>query len=340
VSPQAGIVPITNATLQLQVTVHSDVKGPAQGEVRLDLPAGWTSEPKVAQFSTGMDGDERIVDFRVTPKSVETKPYSITAVAKYNGQEYKQGFHDAGYVGLRPYPYYRDASYRTTGVDVKVAPGLKVGYIMGTGDDVPESLGDVGVHVNLLSPQDITSADLSSYDAIVLGIRAYAERPELRTSSSRLLDYVRNGGIVVVQYQTPEYDHNYGPYPLTLSSDPEKVVEEDCKVNLLVPNDPLLTWPNKITEADFNGWVEERGHDFMRSWDSHYVALTEMHDVDQDPQKGGLLYTHYGKGAYIYMSFAFYRQMPEGIPGSFRIMANLISVRKNPSFQAAVSEAK
>ena len=340
VSPQAGIVPITNATLQLQVTVHSDVKGPAQGEVRLDLPAGWTSEPKVAQFSTGMDGDERIVDFRVTPKSVETKPYSITAVAKYNGQEYKQGFHDAGYVGLRPYPYYRDASYRTTGVDVKVAPGLKVGYIMGTGDDVPESLGDVGVHVNLLSPQDITSADLSSYDAIVLGIRAYAERPELKTSSSRLLDYVRNGGIVVVQYQTPEYDHNYGPYPLTLSSDPEKVVEEDCKVNLLVPNDPLLTWPNKITEADFNGWVEERGHDFMRSWDSHYVALTEMHDVDQDPQKGGLLYAHYGKGAYIYMSFAFYRQMPEGIPGSFRIMANLISVRKNPSFQAAVSEAK
>ena len=340
VSPQAGIVPITNATLQLQVTVHSDVKGPAQGEVRLDLPAGWTSEPKVAQFATGMDGDERIVDFRVTPKSVETKPYSITAVAKYNGQEYKQGFHDAGYVGLRPYPYYRDASYRTTGVDVKVAPGLKVGYIMGTGDDVPESLGDVGVHVNLLSPQDITSADLSSYDAIVLGIRAYAERPELKTSSSRLLDYVRNGGIVVVQYQTPEYDHNYGPYPLTLSSDPEKVVEEDCKVNLLVPNDPLLTWPNKITEADFNGWVEERGHDFMRSWDSHYVALTEMHDVDQDPQKGGLLYAHYGKGAYIYMSFAFYRQMPEGIPGSFRIMANLISVRKNPSFQAAVSEAK
>ena len=339
-SPQAGIVPITNATLQLQVTVHSDVKGPAQGEVRLDLPAGWTSEPKVAQFATGMDGDERIVDFRVTPKSVETKPYTITAVAKYNGQEYKQGFHDAGYVGLRPYPYYRDSSYRTTGVDVKVAPGLKVGYIMGTGDDVPESLGDVGVHVNLLSPQDITSADLSSYDAIVLGIRAYAERPELKTSSSRLLDYVRNGGIVVVQYQTPEYDHNYGPYPLTLSSDPEKVVEEDCKVNLLVPNDPLLTWPNKITVADFNGWVEERGHDFMRSWDSHYIALTEMHDVDQDPQKGGLLYAHYGRGAYIYMSFAFYRQMPEGIPGSFRIMANLISLRKNPSFQAAAAEAK
>jgi LmbE family N-acetylglucosaminyl deacetylase len=340
VSPQAGIVPLSNATLQLQVTVHSDIKGPAQGQVRLDLPAGWTSEPKVAQFATGMDGDERIVDFRVTPKSVETKPYTITAVAEYNGQEYKQGFHDAGYVGLRPYPYYRDATYRTTGVDVKVAPGLKVGYIMGTGDDVPESLADVGVHVNLVSQQDIVSADLSSYDAIVLGIRAYAARPELKTSSSRLLEYVKNGGIVVVQYQTPEYDHNYGPYPLTLSSDSEKVVEEDSKVSLLVPNDPLLNWPNKITETDFTGWVEERGHDFMRSWDPHYVALTEMHDVDQDPQKGGLLYARYGRGAYIYMSFAFYREMPEGVPGSFRIMSNLISLRKNPSFQAAATDTK
>ncbi len=340
VSPQAGIVPLSNATLQLQVTIHSDVKGPAKGQVRLDLPAGWISEPKVAQFATGMDGDERIVDFKVAPKSVETKPYTITAVAEYDGREYKQGFRDAGYVGLRPYPYYRDATYRTAGVDVKVAPGLKVGYIMGTGDDVPESLADIGVHVNLLSRQDVVSADLSSYDAIVLGIRAYAARPELKTSSSRLLEYVKNGGVVVVQYQTPEYDHNYGPYPLTLSSDPEKVVEEDSKVSLLVPNDPLLSWPNKITETDFTGWVEERGHDFMRSWDSHYVALTEMHDVDQDPQKGGLLYARYGKGAYIYTSFAFYREMPEGVPGSFRIMSNLISHRKNPSFQAATADTK
>jgi hypothetical protein len=206
---------------------------------------------------------------------------------------------------------------------------------MGTGDDVPESLENVGVHVHLLSPQDVSSADLSSYDAIVLGIRAYAARPELKTSNSRLLDYVKNGGVVVVQYQTQEYDHNYGPYPLTLSGDPEKVVEEDNKVTLLAPNDPVMSWPNKINEADFDGWVEERGHGFMRTWDSHYVALTEMHDVDQDPQKGGLLYTRYGNGAYVYMAYAFFREMPEGVPGSFRIMSNLISLRKNAAFREA-----
>jgi len=332
VSPEAGIVPIGNAILQLQVTVHNNVNGPAKGTVRLDLPAGWTSQPGVAEFATTMDGDERIVSFHVTPKSVEAKPYSITAVAEYDGKQYRQGFHDVGYVGLRPYPYYRDAAMRTTGVDVKVAPGLKVGYIMGTGDDIPSSLQDVDVHVIQLSPRDVATADLSSYDAIVLGIRAYAARPELKTSNSRLLEYVKKGGVVIVQYQTGEYDHDYGPYPLSLSGDPEKVVEEDSKVTLLAPTDPLLNWPNKITEGDFNGWVEERGHGFIRTWDPHYIALTEMHDVDQAPQKGGLLYAHYGSGAYIYTAYAFFRQMPEGVPGSFRIMSNLISLRKNPGF--------
>jgi hypothetical protein len=165
----------------------------------------------------------------------------------------------------------------------------------------------------------------------VLGIRAYAARPELKASNNRLLDYTKNGGTVIVQYQTGEYDHNYAPYPLSLSSDPEKVVEEDGEVSILSPNDPLLSWPNKITLADFQNWVEERGHGFIKTWDSHYIAPTEMHDAGQDPQKGGLLYTSYGKGTYIYVSYAFFRQMPDGVPGAFRIMANLVSTGKNPS---------
>jgi len=202
---------------------------------------------------------------------------------------------------------------------------------MGTGDDVAASLEYLGIHPVILSPEDIARGDLSQYDAIVLGIRAYAARPELKTFNNRLLDYVKNGGTVIVQYQTQEYDHNYGPYPLTLSGDPEKVVEEDNKVTILTPNDPVLNWPNKITAADFDNWVEERGHGFMRQWDSHYIPLTEMHDKDQDPQKGGLLYARYGKGAYVYMSYAFFRQMPDGVPGSFRIMANLLSMAKNPA---------
>ena len=340
VSPQAGVVPIGNATLHLQVTVHSSAKGPASGTVKLDLPAGWTSEPASAPFNTEAYNDERIVNFQITPKSVAAKPYSITAVAQSGGQEYKQGFEMAGYVGLRPYPFYRPSTYQTTGVDLKVAPGLKIAYIMGTGDDVPASLEDIGIHVTMLSPQDVTTADLSSYDAIVLGIRTYSARPELARSNARLLNYAKAGGVVIVQYQSTEFNGNFAPYPFTLGGNGERVVEEDSKVDILAPNDPVLNWPNHIGQADFTGWVEERGHGFPASWDPQFVALTEMHDAGQDPQKGGLLYAHYGKGAYVYMAYAFFRQMPEGVPGSFRIMANLLSLGKNAQFKQGAVAAK
>ena len=329
VTPQAGIVPLTSDGLDLTIKLHSTVEGPAAGTVHLDLPEGWHSEPASANFATKREGEDLNLSFHVKPNSVEQKPYTITAVADYNGEKYTQGFETVGYSGIRPYPFYRPSTYRTSGVDVKTAPGLKVAYIMGSGDDVGSSLEDLGIHPIYLSPQDIATGNLSQYDAIVLGIRAYI-RPELKTYNNRLLDYVKNGGTVIVQYQTQEFDHNYGPYSLTLSADPEKVVEEDCQVQILRPEDPVLNWPNKITTADFNNWVEERGHGFMHDWDPHYIALTEMHDTDQDPQKGGLLYTHYGKGYYAYMAYAFFRQMPDGVPGSFRIMANLISMGKNP----------
>jgi hypothetical protein len=337
VDPHAGVVPLANAVMHLQVTVRSSVKGPARGEVHLDLPAGWHARPEVAPFSVASDGDQEAISFEVTPAAVKAEPYTITAVANYNGQTFRQGFTNTGYPGIRPYPSYREASFRTTGVDLKIAPGLKVAYVAGTGDEVASSLQDLGINVTFLSPQDIASGDLSGFDAIVLGIRAYAARPELKTSNNRILDYVHNGGTVIVQYQTPEYDHNYGPYPLSISADPEKVVEEDNKV-VLQSADPILNFPNKITDADFNGWVEERGHGFARTWAPEYKAPTEMHDVDQDPQHGGLLYASYGKGTYIYLAFAFFRQMPDGVPGSFRIMANLLSAGKNPQLTAAVAK--
>lgn len=339
VSPYAGVVALKSSGIDLHVELHSSVKGPAKGTIRLDLPSGWKSTPEVANFATMREGEDQNLTFHVQPQQVQTRPYTITAVAEFNSEKFTQGFQTVGYPGLRPYPHYRPAVYRTTGVDVKTAPNLNIGYVMGTGDDVASSLEDIGIHPTMLSASEIASSDLSHYDAIVLGIRAYAARPELKTFNNRLLEYVHNGGTVVVQYQTQEYDHNYGPYPLTLSSDPEKVVEEDNKVQILAPNDPVLNWPNKITTADFDHWVEERGHGFMRSWDPHYIALTEMHDTDQDPQKGGLLYARYGKGAYVYLSYAFFRQMPEGVPGSFRIMANLLSMAKNPDLALGKEEA-
>ena len=330
VSPNAGVIPLSNTSLHLQVTVHSSVKGPAKGGVRLQLPPGWHSQPETAPFAIASDGDEEVISFTVTPTAVKPQPYTITAVADYNGQQYNSGFHTTGYPGLRPYPYYTDAAYRTSGVDLKVAPHLKVGYVAGTGDEVAQSLQDIGINVTYLSPQDISSGDLSSYDAIILGIRSYAARPELKTSNNRLLEYVKNGGNIIVQYQAANDYHDVTPYPTSLA-DTQIVVEEDGEASIAVPNDPVLSWPNKITTADFNNWVEERGHGFMSTWDPHFVAPTEMHDTGQAPQKGGLIYTTYGKGTYTYLAFAFFRELPEGVPGSFRIMANLLSIGKNPA---------
>lgn len=332
VSPRHGIMPLSGSKFKLTVALRSSVKGEAKGILRLAMPAGWTAVPAQVDFSIGRDGEVQQNSFEVTPGKLEAKPYEIKAIAEYNGEKFSEGFHLTGYEGLRPYPLYSPAIFDTRGVNVKVADGLKVGYVVGTGDEVPMSLEDIGVHVNFLSAKDLATGDLGQYDCIVLGVRAYAARPDLITYNGRLLNYVKEGGVLFVQYNSGQYDHNYGPYPYVLSNDPEKVVDETAKVTILDPANPLITWPNLITSADFDGWLEERGHSFMKSWDPHYQALTEVHDPDQDPQKGGLLYARYGKGAYIYGAYALYRQLPEGVPGAFRIMANILSLKKNPAF--------
>ena len=331
VSPESGILPLTATALPLQVTVHSSMKGPAQGTLKLELPSGWTAEPASATFATRRDNEDVVLRFQISTPGLQTKSYRITAVADVAGKQYKSGFVTIGYPGVRPYPRFSPATSSITGVDVKVAPGLRVGYVMGSGDDVPDALREMGVNVTMLSDADLRSGDLSSYGYIVLGVRTYTARPILRTANNRLLDYVRGGGVVITQYQSAEFDHDYGPYPLSVQGDQgHTVVEENARVNILKPADPLLTWPNKIGPADFEGWVEERGHGFPKSFDVHYTAPTSVHDTGQDAQTGGLIYAQYGRGYYVYLAYAFFREMPEGVPGSFRIMANLLSLDKNP----------
>lgn len=330
-APWAGAVPLGTRAFAFSATVHSNVKGPANGTLQLSLPAGWQAMPVSVPFSLSRDGEDQTIAFTVHPDSVKPGDYKITAIADYQGRRYTEGYVMAGYTGLRPYPYYRPAVYRAVGVDVKTAPGLKIGYLPGTGDEVPDALSDLGVSVRTLASTDVTQGNLSGYDAIILGARAYAVRSELRSANNRLLDYVKNGGVLIVQYNLQGFDHDYGPYPFSLGDNPQKVVDETSKVALLNPASPLLTWPNRITEADFAGWVEERGHGFMSKWDSHYEAPIETHDPDQDPQRGGLLLARYGKGAYIYDAFALYRQLPSGVPGAYRILANLVSLGKNPA---------
>jgi LmbE family N-acetylglucosaminyl deacetylase len=325
VDPQARIVPLDGSALPVRVTVHT--QSAAEGIVTLKLPDGWRSEPARAEFHRKTSGDTDPILFSVTPTASQTGAYSIKAVAQSGGRTYDSGWHSVGYPGLRPYNQYAPAELQTRKIDVKLAPGLHVGYVMGPGDLVPEALEGMGVTPQLLSSSDLISADLSAWNVIVIGIRAYSVRPELAKVQPRLEDFVRNGGTLIVQYQSNTFP---APLPLSMGSRlPERVVDEQSPVKLLDPSNSLLNFPNKIGAADFDGWVEERGHSFLDSWDPGYTALTETADPGQDPQRGGLIVTHPGKGTYIYVAYALYRQLPELVPGAYRILANLISAGRD-----------
>ena len=332
-SPAAGVVPLSETSFPLMVRVKSAAQGGAQGLVQLALPGGWRSEPSSTEFTTTKAGEDQAIAFRVTPGPLGERAYTLTALAmsRKNGKEYKEGYHAVGYPGLVRDNLYAPATYQTRGVDVKVPPGLRVAYLPGTGDAVEASLGDIGIHPSTVSVADIAAGKLAGFDALLMGVRAYAAQKDLPGVTAKLMEFANGGGVVVVQYQSGEYAAEDAPYPLSLGGGmAERVVEEDSRVELLNPAAQALSWPNRITEKDFSGWVEERGHGFMRDWDPRYEALTEVHDAGQDPQKGGLLVAKVGKGAYVYCAYALYRQLPEGVPGAFRIMANLVSLGRKP----------
>ena len=308
----------------------SNVKGPADARLRLRLPAGWTSAPAEAVLPFSHEGEIQSAAFEVSlPPLAPGKTYTIQAVAGYGGKEYTEGYRVIAHPDLEPRHLYRPAAAALQAVDVKVAPGLKVGYVMGVGDEIPQSLEQLGVQVQMLGPQDLASAPLDAFDAILVGIRASAVRDDLKAHNRRLLDYVERGGNLIVQYQTQEFDTlPYGPYPFQLTPRAEEVSEENAAITVLDPMNRIFNSPNKITAADFDGWVEERGSKFMSEWDPRYHPLLECHDRDQPPQRGGMLQANYGRGTYTYAAYAFYRQLPAGVPGAYRLLANLISFRR------------
>jgi hypothetical protein len=207
--------------------------------------------------------------------------------------------------------------------DVKRA-GSRVGYVMGSGDDVPSALEQMGYQVTLLSDDDIESTPLASYDAIVMGIRAYNTRPRLRTMQDHLFDYVSNGGTLVVQYNTVEdaLQERLGPYPFKISRD--RVTVEGSPVRFALPEHPLLRAPNRIGPADFEGWVQERGLYFANPWDPKFETPLSMNDPGEPPTSGSLLVARHGRGTYIYTGISWFRQLPAGVPGAYRLFANLV----------------
>jgi LmbE family N-acetylglucosaminyl deacetylase len=335
VSPESRILPLDGSPLPVRVTVHTE--GLADGKVHLKLPPGWTATPAEAAFHRKVFGDTAAMLFEVKPpagvQDTSTPAIAIQAEADSGGHTYQSGWQRIGYLGLRPCNQYRTAEIKTRAVEVKVAPGLRVGYVMGTGDNVPEAMEGLGVTPHLLTQNELMSNDLSAWDVIVLGIRAYSARPELGMVESRLEAFVQGGGAIIVQYQSNSFP---APFQLSMGRTPERVVEESAPVKIIAPQDKLMSWPNQITSHDFDGWVEERGHSFLDTWDPAFTPLTETADHGQDPQRGGLLVAHSGKGTYVYIAYALYRQLPELVPGAYRILANLLSTGKEPASASEV----
>jgi hypothetical protein len=335
-----GIIPIGTTSFQLGASLGVDTYegsilgpariGPSKIPVTLHAPVGW----QVSAPAYNATMEPVLEHFTITPGALKAgEQYRLTAKATLQGSAYAESYRPVGYPGIPYTNLYTPATYRATAVDVHTAPDLKVAYLPGTGDDVPAYLPDLGVTPTVLTLADLTAAKLAQYDAVVLGVRAYAAHPELAGAGSQpLMEYAKNGGVVIVQYNTSRYGDGDAPFAISVPGSAEfNVVVEEAPVTLLVPDSLVFTWPNRITSADFDHWVAERGHGFARSWGAEFQPLLETHDPGQDEEKGGLLVARTGKGYYIYTALALYRQLPEGVPGAYRLFANLISLGKNPA---------
>jgi LmbE family N-acetylglucosaminyl deacetylase len=339
VTPSSAIVPVSasgsinkstdqSAThVDLEVSLLHNAESATSGHVTLRMPAGWTSEPASQTFSFARSGERASVKFSVRPASVGEQRYRLEAVATAAGKEYREGYDVIDQRDLEVRYLYRGATTEVRGISVATVPGLKVGYVMGIGDQVPLGLQQLGAQVTLLGERELATADLSVYDTIMTGTRAYAVREDLRTYNQRLLDYVKAGGNMIVLYNTQEFvPAQFAPFPGELPRSAEEVSEEDSPVEILAPNQQAFTWPNRITLADFEGWVEQRGSKFFTTWDAAYTPMIATYDKGQPPQRGGWLTAKYGNGTWTYFAYALHRQLPYSVPGAYRITANLLAL--------------
>ena len=303
------------------------------GEIRLGLPSGWTAKPARLPFELAASGEQSVLSFEITPPSGESQG-EVSAIASVGGREYTSTLDSVDYPHIPPQTVLRRASGTLIRASIRIR-SKHIGYVMGSGDEVPQALQQLGCDVVLLSAADLAASDLSRYDAIVTGVRAYNTRPDLLANQKRLLAYVENGGTMVVQYNVLEdgffggnprgLDH-IGPYQMKISHN--RVTVEEAPVTFPKGHD-VFEWPNVITARDFEGWVQERGLYFASEWDKRYTPLMTSNDPGESPLSGGTLYAKYGKGTYIFTAYSWFRQLPAGVPGAYRIFANFLSAGKN-----------
>ncbi len=306
-----------------------------KGSLKLHIPNGWKTEPATVDFLIAAAEEEKTLSFVVTPPPKESTG-NLTAVATVNGREITQGTRVIQYAHIPPQTMAPKATakvVRFTGKNL----AKRVGYVMGAGDEVPVALRQLGCEVILLTEEDLTTGSLAQYDAVVTGVRAFNTRADLRANAQRIFDeYVAKGGTLIVQYNVqeggffggdPTLLSKVGPYPMTISRD--RVTDELAPMIFPKPDHRILQYPNQITAKDFEGWVQERGLYFASKWDEHYEPIFSTHDPGEKPMLGGTLYAKYGQGHYLFTSYAWFRELPAGVPGAYRLFANFLSLGKN-----------
>jgi LmbE family N-acetylglucosaminyl deacetylase len=318
------------AARTIEVPVRSN-SGKQSGDVRLEAPTGWTVTPAMQQFELGATGEQTTVSFQLTPPAGDSKGIA-RAVARVGNVDVSVGTKRIDYPHVPVQmllPVAQTALVRANITNLS----KNVGYVMGAGDEVPSAIRQLGADVTLLTAQDLARGDLSRFDAIVTGVRAWNTRTDLRANYLRLFDYANNGGTVIVQYNVAEGGatggplEHVGPYPIRFSRN-DRVTVEEAPITFPNPDLKVLHAPNEITQADFNNWVQERGLYFADQWDDRYKSVLESHDPGEQPLKGGMLYTPYGKGVYIFSAYDWFRELPAGVPGAYRIFANMLSAGK------------
>jgi len=337
VTPPIAIVPAGRGSSSaidrdLRVTVTHHGKQGVQGDVGVSAPPGWSVIPAGRQVSFTREDESQTVRFTVRPPSkAALGEYELTASVRAGAASFHTGFQTVEYAHVRRNQLEIPASMSTKVLDVRLAPGLVVGYVMGTGDEVPAALAGLGASVDLLDAEALASADLSRYHAIFIGVRAYDSREDLRANNKRVLDYASAGGTVVVQYNRGNTWTQYAPFPARSSN--TRVTDENGQVQILSSDDPVFHYPNEIGDAAWRDWVQERGTYFIVPDDERYadlIQINEPFEYNAGWKKGALVSANVGKGRWIFVGLGLWRQVAAGTDGAFQLLANLASRGKLP----------
>ena len=330
---------------EVHVSVTNGTKGSAEAGVALELPAGWKAAPASVPIRFGHEDESLSARFQITaPPQVKAGEYTLRAVVTSpaaGNERFAMGYQEIEYPHVERRQVIKPAETALKVIDVKITPGITAGYINGVGDQVPPAIQQLGAKLAFIDQDELAWGDLSKYDVIVTGVRAYERRADLRAYNHRLLDYVERGGTVIVQYNKMEFNQaEYGPYAAKVSGN--RVCDETVPVKALIPAHPVFHYPNQIGPATWAGWVQERGLYFLGEKDARYVDLVSMVDSFPDnpgEKLGALVEGKLGKGRWIYVGLGLWRQLPAGTDGAYQLLANLISLSKAPAEKAPAKKS-